>query len=135
MATVVQATVSSLGGDYKDGIPKWEVRVPLSRAAGLPLKIGSEIPVRLKIGKVWYTGAVLTSERTPFDYLSPTLRTMAGERSTLGKVLSDLRVAVNQRLRLKISETRIQVTDKWGYGLGTRAARVNAVINAIPKTL
>jgi hypothetical protein len=135
MATLVQATVSSLGGDYKDGIPKWEVRVPLSRASGLPLRVGSDAPVRLKIGKVWYNGALLASERTPFAYFSPTLRTTAGERSTLGKVLSDLRVAVNQRLRLEVSGNRIRVTDKWGYGLGTRAAKVNAVINGIPKML
>jgi len=133
-ALIVHGIVNSLGDPYKDQTPNLEIRVSLSKAAGLPHEVGKQVPVALKLGKRWYDGKIHATERTKFAYLSPTL-TREGKESTLGHVLKSLQVGMNARVQLKVRGKRIQVCDKWGNGLGTSAAQLNHVIDHEPKSL
>jgi hypothetical protein len=133
-ATVVQGTVNSLGAAYKDETPSVEIRVPLSRAKGLPFQEGARGPVRLKIGTQWYDARLHASAGTTFVYFSPTLSRFDAE-TTLGHVLTRLHVRVNDRVQLKVYGAKIHVCDKWGNGLKTSAAVINRAIGIEPKPL
>jgi hypothetical protein len=132
--TVVHGNVNSLGEAYKDQTPSVEIRVPYSRAAGLPYQTGERVSVKLKLGKRWYDGKLHASAGTKFVYFSPTL-TREGTETTLGHVLRKFRVGPNERVQLQVRGTRIQVRDKWGNGLHTSASRINRQIGTEPKTL
>ncbi len=134
MVVVVAGTVRSTG-QYADKTPVLEIHVPVAHAAGLTAERDGAVRVQLLLGDEWYKGRVRATPENDYVWVSPTVTTLSGERSSLGRVLSNLRVRANDRVQLKVRGSKIRVLDKWGYGLGTRAARLNAAIGDEPKTL
>src|SRR5688572_14611908 len=84
------------------------------------------------------SGIVESSVQQPKTHTSgfpPVSESLTEARQTLGQVLGDLGVHANDRVQPRVGGPTIPLLDKWGYSLGTKAARLNSVIGTEPKSL
>ena len=102
MTNFVNGVVRQLGQNYADGTLRLEVHVPIERANHLPLQIGKRVPVTLHVGGMEYSAGLRSTKKNKYVWICPDVYLPAGERLTLGRILTDAALCPNDRVQLAV---------------------------------
>lgn len=108
MAAKIHGTVRKVNG-YADGTPTLEIHVPRNRAEGLPFHVGARVPITLRFAGIEYDAGLRATERNDYVWVSPTLRSVNGTRTTLGRVLTEGGLRPNDPLILVVEDHLVSV--------------------------
>lgn len=107
--SVLDGRVQDQGKTYADGTPYLSLVINKSEAGVLmPPTPNGRLPIHLKVAGVEYLTEVQSSD-LPCLYLSKKLFTLGGERSFLGRVLTDAGFHANDAVRLEIEGHTVTV--------------------------
>src|SRR5437773_1714947 len=103
MGDVFDAVVRDLGEPYADGTPQLEINLPVERATGLPFQTGERMAIRLRVRDREYDAGLRATPRHAKVWVCPDLYATGGERTTLGRVLTDAGFRANDPVRLAVN--------------------------------
>jgi hypothetical protein len=110
MADVLVAKVYRINDQYVDGTPNLEISLSAAQAVGQAFVRPEPTPVTVRVAGRDYSGHVLAHkaghERVAF---SPTLGGAGGERTTLGRVLSDAGFGSGDTISLAVTGSVVEV--------------------------
>lgn len=109
MGTVV-GTIRSTGKPSKrTGLQPWEIWVPKATAVGLPFLLGRPSAISLDIIGARYSGTLRSTPSNKYVWISPTIRLVNGNRSTLSSALKD-NFVVNETVQLEVRDKTITIS-------------------------
>ena len=111
MGEVLEAVIRDLGKPpYADGAPQLEINLPAEHAVGQAFVQSERTSITLRVAGKDYAGGVLANKPDhKIVWFSPTLTGPGGERMTLGRVLTDAGFSANDRVRLVVMGTIVEV--------------------------
>lgn len=110
MSLRIEATVCSRGGRYKkSGVIPLEIRIQNESASGLPHVLHEVVSITLQTGNVIYCATIHSTTRNTYVWISATLYTSSGERTTLAEALRKADIHVNEKVLLLVDGTTISV--------------------------
>ncbi len=111
MGEILEAVVRDLGKPpYADGAPQLEINLPAEHAVGQAFVQPERTAITLRVAGRDYAGAVLANKPDHKTvWFSPTLAGSGGERMTLGRVLTAAGFCANDRVRLVVTGTVVEV--------------------------
>jgi hypothetical protein len=102
VSAIVDGVVRDLCQPYADGTARLEIHVPMSRAEGLPLRVGERVPVRLVVGGAEYQAGLRSTPANPYAWVCADVAGSGGEATNLGRVLPAAGFAPNDPVQLLV---------------------------------
>jgi hypothetical protein len=109
MSTVVNGTIWDHGAPYADGSPQLEIHVPIERADGLSFQFGRRVSMKLRVGQSEYEAGLRSTRKNRYVWICPDVKSLRGDKQTLGRVLTDAGFGANDAVRLECKGTAITV--------------------------
>lgn len=110
MAPSVEGKIRDTGHSYPDGLKSLEIHVAKNKAVGVPYVLDQPTPVRLQILDVIYDAELRATSGNGYVWISPTLKSSSGKRTTLSAVLDQGGFLANEKVSLQVDGTRIVVS-------------------------
>lgn len=85
--TAVVGVVRSTGQYYADGARCIEIHIPKGATGNLPVRLGTRVALRLRVGEREMIAGLRATERNPYVWVSPDVRLIDGAARSLGSVL------------------------------------------------
>jgi hypothetical protein len=107
---MVHGAVRGVGTWYKDGTERLEIWINRKFDPELPNINGLPVQICLIIGQNRYDGLIRSTVKNKYIWISPTIRTLDGKRTTLGHVLPEMEFRKNERVTLSVVGKDITLT-------------------------
>lgn len=98
----IRAHVRGTGYHYRSGLEAFEIWIPKSKAAALPIILGHRVPISLHVGGTTYEAGLRSTEDNAYIWISPDLRNAKRERVALSEVLSSHGLKKNDVVHLSV---------------------------------
>jgi hypothetical protein len=93
---------------YADGLERMEICIDKRRAAPLPYRNNTRVPITLKVGKGQYEAGLRSTPKLPVVWISPDLRDSRGSKVSLARVMMNNGFTKNQRVFLEVDGSAVE---------------------------